>query len=436
MLRPMTFRNVFPGPTRVMALAAIVVLTGGMLYAQVASTGEYDYVPGEVLVKFKDGTPGAKIASLNHAIGGQVLGTFPGDPGLYQVKVPEALGAGSAVSFYNNDDAVEYAELNIVYYTSAVPNDTRYSQQYALARIQAPVAWDYHVGDYSVVLADTDTGMDLTHPDLAQNLWYNPFEVCGDGLDNDGNGYVDDCYGWNFFNNNNNPSDTNGHGTHTAGTMAAVGNNGLGVAGVMWYAQIMPLKIGPGPTISSTAGINAIDYAWRNGAWAINASWGGLGFSQSLKNAVDRAGAVGVMVVAAAGNSGTNNDTRPYYPASYNSPNVIAVAATTSADARWTSSNYGANSVHLGAPGTGVLSTYRAGTYASLSGTSMAAPHVTAAVGLIWNYNWALTYLDVKSIIMSTVDPLPTLQGRTQTGGRLNLGRALQNTPPLAGAAQ
>lgn len=403
----------------------------GALYAQIGTTGDYDYFPGELLVRFKPGTTETKISQLNSVLNAKILGTFSGDPNLYHIEVPETVGAGTAVSYYNNDNAVEYAELNIIYYTEVIPNDPRFSSQYALAKIQAPAAWDRAVGDYSAVIADTDTGMDYNHPDLAPNLWNNSGEICGNGIDDDGNGLVDDCFGWDFFGNNNNPIDTYGHGTHTAGIMAAAGNNGIGIAGVLWNVQIMPLKIGTGPSLSTAAAVRAIDYAWSMGAWVINASWGGSGFSQSLKDSIDRAGAAGVMFVAAAGNSGSNNDSRPFYPASYNSPNVIAVASTTSTDARSSFSNYGARSVHLGAPGSSVLSTYpvNRGSYASLSGTSMAAPHVAGAVALIWNYNPTLSVADVKSIIMNSADRIPSMQGVTISGGRLNLNRALQITP-------
>jgi len=160
-----------------MTLALVGWLIGDGLYAQSASNGNYDFMPGEVLVKFKAGISPTQIAALNQKVGGKIIGTFRGDPSLYHIQVPESLRMESVVSYYNNDDSVEYAEHNIIYYTEAIPNDPRFSSQYALARIQAAGAWDFFVGDYSVVLDDTDTGIDYTHPDLWQNIWYNPNEI-------------------------------------------------------------------------------------------------------------------------------------------------------------------------------------------------------------------------------------------------------------------
>ncbi|MBI1748626.1 MAG: S8 family serine peptidase [Acidobacteria bacterium] len=428
-LLPSNRRLVVQGNFFAVVFFSLWLLCAAVTNGQVSTNGEYDYFLGEVLVKFKSDASEAKISQLNGTIGGEIIDRFSGDPNLYHIKVPETLGVGTAVSFYTNEDSVALAEPNIAYSTQVVPNDPSFSRQYALQKIQAPGAWDTVVGDYGAVLADTDTGMDYNHADLAPNLWTNTGEICGNGIDDDGNGLVDDCFGWDFFNNNNNPMDTVGHGSHTAGIMGAAGNNGIGIAGVVWNAQVMPLKIGSGTSISNAAAIKAIDYAWSMGAWAINASWGGRGFSQLLKDAIDRAGSAGVLFIAAAGNNGTNNDTTPFYPANYNSPNVISVASTTSTDARASSSNYGARTVHLGAPGAAVFSTYRSGGYATMSGTSMAAPHVTGAVGLIWSYNPFLPSDTIKSIILNSVDSIPSLQGRTVSGGRLNLKKAIQNTP-------
>jgi subtilisin family serine protease len=299
---------------------------------------------------------------------------------------------------------------------------------WGLLKIQAPAAWDLFRGSPDTVIAVTDTGIDYEHPDLIDNLWINPGETPDNGIDDDGNGYIDDVMGWNFVDDNNDPFDNHNHGTHTAGTIGAVGNNGVGVAGVMWQAKIMPLKICSGFTCSLTAAVRAIDYAIQNGAMAINASWGGGSGSEALKDAIGRAEDAGLLFIAAAGNNGRDIDDsiRSYYPAAYDNENIIAVAATDETDALTSSSNYGANTVHLAAPGSNIISTVRNGEYGTLSGTSMAAPHVTGTVGLLLGWNTKLTAADVKSIILDSVDPIPGLQDKTRTGGRLNLLRALE----------
>ena len=292
------------------------------------------------------------------------------------------------------------------------------------ADIDAPEAWDISTGSVSVVIAVVDSGVDYTHPDLDANIWVNTGETsCTDGIDNDGNGYIDDCRGWDFVNNDNNPMDDNDHGTHVSGTIAAEGNNGIGVTGVNWTAKIMPLKFlnkkGSGTTADA---IEAILYANANGAHVINNSWGGGAFSQALKDAIDASPAV---VVCAAGNDGVDNDATPHYPSSYTSVNLLSVAATDDTDILATFSNYGVTSVDLGAPGVSIYSTIPKGTYASYSGTSMASPHVSGVAGLVKALNPGFTNLDIKNSILNSVDPKSSLSGKVATGGRLNAYNAL-----------
>src|SRR5262249_37040196 len=235
---------------------------------------------------------------------------------------------------------------------------------------------------------DNDTGVDLNHPDLVGNLLIALSFIGGS------------------------PQDTNSHGTHTAGTIAAVGNNGLGVAGVMGTANLMALKI-CNNTCSLSGAVDAIDYGIQNGAWLSNNSWGGGAFSQALRDAIARADQAGVLFVTAAGNNNSNNDSVPFYPCNYGAglsglQNVICVASTTSSFTRSSFSNYGLNTVHLGAPGSSILSTVPGG-YGSKSGTSMASPHVAGVAGLIWSFNPYLSHYDVKNIILSTVRPLGSL---------------------------
>jgi subtilisin family serine protease len=249
---------------------------------------------------------------------------------------------------------------------SADPDDTYFGNLWGLhntgqtggtpdADIDAPEAWELTTGSSDVVIAVIDTGVAYDHPDLTDNIWTNTGETsCSDGIDNDGNGYVDDCHGWDFIGDDNDPTDYNGHGTHVAGIIAAVGNNNTGISGVMWQAKIMPLRFLGVNGIGTTAdAVSAILYANAKGAHVINNSWGGSGYSQTLKDAIDASSAV---IVCAAGNNSKNNDSVPFYPAGYTSSNLIAVAATNHDDALASYSNYGVNSVDVAAPGSSIYS--------------------------------------------------------------------------------
>jgi subtilisin family serine protease len=277
-----------------------------------------------------------------------------------------------------------------------------------------------------VTIALVDTGVDYTHPDLAANIWQNPGETIN-GIDDDGNGYIDDIRGWNFVSKTNDPMDDNGHGTHCAGTIAAVGNNGIGVCGVTWNAKIMPLKFldSSGSGYTSDA-ISAILYANRMGAPIISNSWSGTGYSQSLKDAIDASSAV---VVCAAGNSGANSDVTPQYPAAFTSSNIISVAATNYNDKLATFSNYGAKSVDLAAPGVSIYSTTKSNGYKYLSGSSMATPHVSGVAALIKSQNPSMTAAQIESKILNNCDSLSVLSGKMVTGGRLNAAKALGQIP-------
>ncbi|MDJ0526250.1 MAG: S8 family serine peptidase, partial [Microcystis sp. M53600_WE12] len=251
-------------------------------------------------------------------------------------------------------------------------------------------------------------------------------EIAGDGIDNDGNGYIDDIRGWDFAYNDNNPSDVDGHGTHVSGTIAGKGNNGVGVTGVAWNAKIMPLKFlndqGSGSTSNA---ILAINYATAKGVKLTNNSWGGGGYSQALYDAINAAGQAGALFIAAAGNDAKNTDTSPSYPASYNLANIISVASTTRTDALSSFSNYGLTSVDLGAPGSEIYSLAPGGGYATLSGTSMASPHVAGAAALLWSQNPTWTAQQVKNALMNTGEPIAALAGKTVSGKRLNVFNAL-----------
>jgi len=401
-----------------------------------------DYTSGEVIVKLNPSIASTdQINALQTSLGANVKESTQ-NLGIQLWEIP-GMSVAEAIALYGNDPAVEYIEPNyIVSTTTTVPNDPQFNQLWGLnntgqtggtadADIDAPEAWDIETGN-NIVVGVIDSGVDYNHPDLNDNMWTNPGEIAGNGIDDDNNGYVDDVYGWDFANDDNDPFDDNSHGTHVAGTIAAEGNNGIGVTGVSWSADIMALKF----LRSSNSGsyfdaIQAIEYATMMGANLTNNSWRGYSFSQGLRDAIAAAGNAGQLFVAAAGNENNNNDTRPPYPASYNLNNIISVASTDDDDQRSSFSNFGSTSVDLGAPGSSVYSTIPGGGYGFKSGTSMASPHVAGVASLIWSDDPTLTAQQVKDRILATVDPIPALQGMTVTGGRLNAYSALTgSTPP------
>ena len=348
---------------------------------------------------------------------------------------------------------IEYAEPNYRYTIDAtIPNDPSFGNLWGMNNandhdIDASEAWDIDHDCTDVIVGVIDTGVDWTHPDLVDNIWQNLGEDAdGDdsvlvringvwqfdpddlnGIDNDGNGYKDDFIGWDFANNDNNPMDDNGHGTHCAGTIGARGNNGIGVAGVCWEAKMMALKFlgqsGRGFTSDAAAALN---YATAKGAKITNNSWGGSRYSVTLNNAIQHAQNSNALFVAAAGNAAQNNDVTPTYPASYDRANIIAVASSTSSDVLSSFSNYGATSVDLAAPGSAIYSTTPPNSYGYMSGTSMAAPHVAGAAALLWCPT--TNHANVKDALLNNVDVLPSLAGTCVTGGRLNVHRSLSNT--------
>jgi subtilisin family serine protease len=405
------------------------------------------YVQGELLVKFIGGAESNTAKRANMAMNATVLETL-GDLGWQRVRLPESLSVDVAMSRYSKLDGVEYAQPNFYYHLLLTPNDPSFTAtgMYGLTRIAAPSAWDLTTGSSNVVVADIDTGLGYTHQDIAANAWVNAAEIQGNGVDDDGNGFVDDIYGLDVFNNDSNPIDDNPstvwHGTHTAGTIGAVGNNGIGVVGVNWNVRIMSIKLygttGNGANSTSAMLVNAYNYVrmMKNRGVNIrvtNNSYGGCGeacgFDQATKDALDAMGNAGILNVFAAGNDNINNDVTPSYPVSYTSPSVLGVAASTSTDAKASFSSYGPISVDLAAPGSGVLSTTFASTssYGSLSGTSMASPHTAGAAALLSAFNPNLSVASLKATLMNTVDPIAAWSGLIKTGGRLNVDRALRN---------
>ena len=280
-----------------------------------------------------------------------------------------------------------------------------------------------------------DSGLALTHPEFADRVWTNPAEIAGNGIDDDGNGYVDDVHGWDFANDDNDPTDVfdacGGHGTHTSGTVGAAGNNFIGVTGVNWNVTVMPLKVlkASGNSCLGTDGdiIAAIEYAAGQGVRISNNSYGGAGFNSLVQDAIRASNSV---FVAAAGNEGRNNDILPSYPASFELSNVVSVAATTELDTLASFSNFGLTTVDLGAPGVGIWSTVPTSGYASKSGTSMASPHVAGAAALLLAGDPSLTNLELIWHLLHGVDDLGL---PVASGGRLNVHGALTLPPPVVG---
>ncbi len=342
--------------------------------------------------------------------------------GTWEVGLDSGIGLDKAASLLMTDDRVAVAEPDFQIQVAGIePNDQYFDLLYGFENMGVPTAWESGTSASSIVVAVIDTGIDLDHPDLQANIWTNPGEVPNNGIDDDNNGFIDDVNGWDFHSNDNNPDDGNGHGTHVAGTIGAVGNNGIGVAGVAWDVQLMPLKfLSDSGSGSTSNAITAVNYAVQNGAQISNNSWGGGGFSTILYNAIANAGDQGHIFVAAAGNSGQNADLNPSYPAAYNLDNIVSVAAVDSNDNLASFSNYGAFSVDIAAPGVQIASTYADGRYAYLSGTSMAAPQVSGVLALYWAQNPELSYSEVIDDLYATVEPIAGLAGAVKTGGRVD----------------
>ncbi len=409
-----------------------------------------EFVPNELLVKFKKGTPenakakalGLLNASLKEHIHTAAMKRAGDDQGVLLLKVNE--NALDAIAKAKGFGEIEYAEPNWVYQHQLTSNDT-YLTNGSLWGMTgafgsgASTAWaSGKTGSSNVFVGIIDEGYMHTHIDLAGNAGTNPGEIAGNRKDDDRNGFVDDIYGWDFAGNNNTVFDgvVDDHGTHVAGTIGGVGGNGAGVVGVVWNVKMLNAKF-LGSTGGTTANaIMAVDYFTDLKTRATNSipivatnnSWGGGGFSQGLKDAIDRAGAADILFIAAAGNSGTNNDVTPSYPSGYSSDNIIAVASITSTGALSSFSQYGANTVDIGAPGSGIWSTVpvRSGKsvasgYASYNGTSMATPHVTGAAALYISINPSAKAAQIKSAILSSATPTSSLNGRVLSNGRLNV---------------
>ena len=419
------------------ATTVAIAPTGNAAASGTPTSG--DVVPNELVVGFADGTAGSKQRALVEQAGGELTDRMPALDG----AVVEAGDPVEVAQRLRDRPQVAFVEPNYVIRASKVPNDSGFEEQWALhnsgqlggqtgADIGATAAWDVTTGS-GVTMAVVDTGVDYQHPDLDANIWHNPGEVVN-GIDDDHDGYVDDTRGMDFVNDDPDANDDAGHGTHVGGIIAAEGNNGSGVAGVNWNAKLMPLKFldanGEGNTADAAM---AIDYAVAHGARAINASWGGPAFSQTLYEAVRRANEHNVLLIAAAGNEGNNADSQPDYPAGFDLPNVISVAASDRYDQLLSYSNYGAHSVDLAAPGDDIYSTVPRNVdpsgYANFSGTSMAAPAVTGVAGLYLSRSPEASADQVRNAILQNVDPGNEFAGTTVSGGRLDAAQTLGAHP-------
>ena len=409
-------------------------------------------VEGELLVKFRRGTLAGDRAVAHRWTGAQRLRTFSVVPGLELVRLPANVSVKDAVALYRAHPDVVYAEPNYVVEAiqvpQATPNDPQFGVLWGLhntgqaggtpgADIDAPEAWNITTGSSAVVVAVIDTGTDYTHPDLAANMFQNTADCNANGIDDDGNGYIDDCYGIDTINNDSDPMDDAGHGTHTAGTIGAIGNNGLGVVGVNWNVRLMPCKFlganGSGPTSAAIACLEYVKTMKDRGVniVATNNSWGGGGYSQALYDAIDAQRQRGILFIASAGNAHADNDSAAVYPANYNLPNVISVAATTRTDDRAAFSNFGRRTVHLGAPGREILSTTPNNTYSTFNGTSMAAPHVSGVAALLKAADPSRDWRAIKNLILAGGDAIPSM-ANSITGRRLNAHGALTCSNSIA----
>lgn len=415
-------------------------------------------VPGEYVVVLKNAQSLGRIgtASLSNQLGGKVLRTIPS---INAVVVKRSLieTQGTGIKALSENALVKRAEPNYIYRAvgvrdnpRVVPNDPKLKELWGMSNegqvdsdgtlgvsgmdIGASEAWAIETGSKDIIVAISDTGVDYDHPDLKANSWINTLEQDGvAGVDDDGNGYIDDIHGYDFANNDANPMDDHGHGTHCAGTIGAVGNDEKGIVGVAWNVRIMGVKfLTAGGSGTLDGAIQTIDYAVKNGAHIISASWGGGGPSDTLRESIERARDKGVLFVAAAGNDSSNNDTGSFYPASYAVSNVVSVAAIGNKGQLASFSNYGKTKVHVAAPGHNILSSLPNGSYDSWSGTSMATPHISGIAALLKSHERDITPEQMKERLIRTSRPMPALTGKVVANGLVSAPNALNNVqaPP------
>jgi subtilisin family serine protease len=394
-------------------------------------------IAGELLIKFKNETSRGELTTFHNRLGASIKKEFSSIRWQH-IQLPPGLTAENAIEVYKHNPNVELVQPNFIYRLSTTPDDTRFSELYGMQKISAPAAWDSTTGSDSVVVAVIDTGINYNHEDLAANVWINPGEIAANGVDDDLNGYVDDIHGIDTVFLDSDPADDHSHGSHCAGTIGGVGNNGKGVAGVNWNVRLMSVKTHDGVAGASTSVrvITAFEYVklMKNRGVNIRAtsnSYGGApeaaSYDQALKDAIDAAGRADILNLFAAGNDDFDNDLTPTYPSSYNSPSIMAVAASDRNDAKASFSSYGATAVDVAAPGVNILSTVLGQSYGSKSGTSMATPHTAGAAALLAAAHPNLSAASIKATLMNTVDVLPQWSGVVLSSGRINVANAIAN---------
>ncbi|GAA68398.1 S8 family serine peptidase [Pseudoalteromonas arctica] len=390
----------------------------------------------------------AKITDLNNdEVDDNFTSLFSGRLAKFKVS---GMSTKEAIERLKSHQAIEYVEPDYRVSIASAPNDPRFDELWGLnnegqtggtadADIDAVEAWTISTGSRDVVVGVIDTGIDYSHSDLASNMWVNTSEIAGDGIDNDGNGFIDDIHGINAITNSGDPMDDEGHGTHVSGTIGASGNNSVGVVGVNHEVSLVGCKFLDAAGNGSTSdAIKCIDYmvGLKNSGVNIrvlNNSWGGGGYSQALADAIESSEAAELLFVAAAGNDTIDNDVNPHYPSNYENASVLSVASTNQTDDISWFSHWGLTSVDMGAPGTAILSTTPGESYASYSGTSMATPHVAGAAALVLSINPELSTQELKDLLMSSGDANAALQGKTVAGTRLNVNQALIDADPTPG---
>ncbi len=426
---------------------------------------DHPHRPGELMIKLRD--PAVKMLNL------KALGVYFQEPlskrsGTFLVKFNQkSVSLEEMMKTIGRDPNVDVVEPNYIYSiekplegkflyrnqfvsASQAPSDPLFGQLWGLdntganepnasrqgragADISAYEAWDITKGSRQIKIAVIDTGVDYNHSDLKENIWVNIVEQLGTpGVDDDGNGYIDDIHGYDFANDDGDPLDGHGHGTHCAGTIGAIHDNTIGVAGVMGNVEIVAIKFlsdqGSGDSANA---IKAIDYATSLNVDLMSNSWGGGAYSQLLEEAIQRASDAGIIFTAAAGNSGDDNDAVAHYPANYTVPNVVSVAAHTAQDELANFSCYGKESVDIAAPGQGILSTMTKGSYGVLSGTSMATPHVSGALGLLLSVEGRMPHDEMMERLRETSVPVVSYRGKVNRGGRLNAFNLVTDTRPV-----
>ena len=405
----------------------------------------------EVLVRFRSGTTQETINRITAQFNDEVEDRIESVDGLDVIQDEDGSSADAVVAQYRTLPEVEYAEANIEIALDHEDggrkhlhaDDEMFSRQWGLfnagqndgvagADVSATRAWAVTKGSDQVVVAVLDSGVDYTHPDLVNNIWTRP-EIIKAYQDDDltSDGGVDDLHGFNVVEDNGDPMDDNGHGTHCAGIIGAEGGNRIGIAGVNWTVKIMPLRFmdsdGAGTTKDAIEAINYVIDRKRAGVNVriISASWGSTARSRALEDVIRKAYDEGILFVAAAGNANSDNDQTPHYPSSYNLGNVVSVAATNRHDQLTSFSNYGATSVHIAAPGEEILSTWLEHGFSEKKGTSMATPFVAGVAALILSKNPKMSVDDLRAKLLQSVDPLTSLKGKVSSGGRINAAKAV-----------